>query len=365
MEGSVSLLGIELANKPKWAQLTICGGGFFVGYLVNGLVEEYVYNEIKFAYGWYFSMVHSCYYILFLFLSGFRWKHIQNPWNVYWQMSVVLAGSHGLTKGSLAYLNYPAQLMFKSTKVLPVMMLGAFIPGMKRSYTVQDYVSATLLVVGLILFTLADASSSPIFSVLGVVMVCGALFLDALLGNFQEVIFTINPGTTQTEMLFCSSVLGVFFLAVPCVLIGEFTVAFQRCAENPYVYLVLFGEACATFIGQMSVLTLVILFGAATTALVTTARKAVTLFLSYLVFSKPFTLQHLFGMMLIFIGVGMKMVPSSTASAASGSAPQLLSPKRPQMLPPKRSVEEGTPLLDVQSNESPGKEALNQVEKVM
>ncbi len=33
------------------------------------------------------------------------------------KLSAVLMGSHGLTKGSLAFLNYPAQIMFKSTKV--------------------------------------------------------------------------------------------------------------------------------------------------------------------------------------------------------------------------------------------------------
>jgi len=36
----------------------------------------------------------------------------------YVKLSAVLMGSHGLTKGSLAYLNYPAQIMFKSTKVI-------------------------------------------------------------------------------------------------------------------------------------------------------------------------------------------------------------------------------------------------------
>lgn len=35
----VKLLGINLSTKSRWAQLLICGGGFFFGYLVNGLVE--------------------------------------------------------------------------------------------------------------------------------------------------------------------------------------------------------------------------------------------------------------------------------------------------------------------------------------
>lgn len=35
----VYLLGISLHDKAKWIQLLICGGGFFLGYLINGIVE--------------------------------------------------------------------------------------------------------------------------------------------------------------------------------------------------------------------------------------------------------------------------------------------------------------------------------------
>ncbi|ONK69287.1 uncharacterized protein A4U43_C05F21270 [Asparagus officinalis] len=45
-------------------------------------------------------------------------KQMVNPWKTYVNLSAVLMGSHGLTKGSLAFLNYPAQLMFKSTKMI-------------------------------------------------------------------------------------------------------------------------------------------------------------------------------------------------------------------------------------------------------
>ncbi|PPD68182.1 hypothetical protein GOBAR_DD34942 [Gossypium barbadense] len=63
-----------------------------------------------------------------------------NPWKTYTKLSAVLIviGSHGLTKGSLAFLNYPTQLMFKSTKVLPVMVMGAFIPGLRRKYPAHE-----------------------------------------------------------------------------------------------------------------------------------------------------------------------------------------------------------------------------------
>ncbi|KAL0542223.1 hypothetical protein IC582_022319 [Cucumis melo] len=306
-----SLFGILLTDRPKWQQFLICTSGFFFGYLVNGVCEEYVYNRLKFSYGWYFTFVQGFVYLALIYLQGFTTKQMVNPWKTYVKLSAVLMGSHGLTKGSLAFLNYPAQIMFKSTKVLPVMIMGAFIPGLRRKYPIHEYISALLLVIGLILFTLADAQTSPNFSILGVVMICGALVMDAFLGNLQEAIFTMNPDTTQTEMLFCSTVVGLPFLVVPMVLTGELFRAWTSCAEHPYVYGVLVFEAMATFVGQVSVLSLIAIFGAATTAMITTARKAVTLLLSYLIFTKPMTEQHGSGLLLITMGIVLKMLPEN------------------------------------------------------
>ncbi|KAL9260660.1 UDP-galactose/UDP-glucose transporter 4-like protein [Drosera capensis] len=305
------LFGVALTVRPKWQQFLICSSGFFFGYLINGICEEYVYNRLQFSYGWYFTFIQGFVYLALIRLNGFDTKQMVNPWNTYVKLSAVLMGSHGLTKGSLAFLNYPAQIMFKSTKVLPVMIMGAFIPGLRRKYPPHEYVSATLLVVGLIIFTLADAQTSPNFSIIGVVMITGALIMDSFLGNLQEAIFTMSPETTQMEMLFCSTVVGLPVLIPPMVLTGELFRAWKSCYQHPYVYGVLVFEAMATFVGQVSVLSLIALFGAATTAMVTTARKVVTLLLSYLLFTKPLTEQHASGLLLISMGIALKLLPDS------------------------------------------------------
>ncbi|XP_031738120.1 LOW QUALITY PROTEIN: UDP-galactose/UDP-glucose transporter 2 [Cucumis sativus] len=346
-----TLFGISLTDRPKWHQFLICSSGFFFGYLVNGICEEYVYNKLQFSYGWYFTFIQGFVYLFLIYLQGFTAKQMVNPWKTYVKLSAVLMGSHGLTKGSLAFLNYPAQLMFKSTKVLPVMIMGAFIPGLRRKYPPHEYISAVLLVVGLIIFTLADAQTSPNFSILGVVMISGALIMDSFLGNLQEAIFTMNPETTQMEMLFCSTVVGLPFLIPPMLLTGELFKAWTSCSQvrvislslhlikknlsplfpsfhslicwvkytflanttccmqHKYVYGVLVFEAMATYIGQVSVLSLIALFGAATTAMITTARKAVTLLLSYLIFTKPLSEQHATGLLLIGMGITLKLLP--------------------------------------------------------
>ncbi|KAJ7951060.1 UDP-galactose/UDP-glucose transporter like [Quillaja saponaria] len=345
-EQARTLFGISLSDRPRWQQFLICSSGFFFGYLVNGICEEYVYNRLKFSYGWYFTFVQGFVYLFLIYLQGFTTKQMVNPWKTYVKLSAVLMGSHGLTKGSLAFLNYPAQLMFKSTKVLPVMIMGAFIPGLRRKYPLHEYVSALLLVVGLILFTLADAHTSPNFSVIGVVMVCGALVMDSFLGNLQEAIFTMNAETTQMEMLFCSTVVGLPFLIPPMLLTGELFKAWKSCSQHPYVYGVLVFEAMATFIGQISVLSLIAVFGAATTAMITTARKAVTLLLSYMIFTKPLTEQHGTGLLLIAMGITLKLLPDNKPKNRASSSSAI-----PKNATPSYSEEERIQLETVGENE--------------
>lgn len=85
------------------------------------------------------------------------------------------------------------------------MIMGAFIPGLRRKYPPREYFASVLLVIGLILFTLADANTSPNFNIIGVVMVTGALIMDSFLGNLQEAIFTVNRDTTQVTNIFGAS----------------------------------------------------------------------------------------------------------------------------------------------------------------
>ncbi|KAK7834761.1 udp-galactose/udp-glucose transporter 4 [Quercus suber] len=191
------------------------------------------------SYGWYFSFVQGFVYLILIYLQDFTPKQMVNPWKTYVKLSAILVGSHGLTKGSLAILNYPAQIMFKSTKVLLVMIIGAFIPGLRSKYPIHEYISALLLIIGLILFTLADAYTSPNFSIFGVVMILVALIMDAFLGNFKEI---------------------------------------------------------------------------------PTTRKVVTLFLSFLIFTKPLTEQHGTGLLLIAMGIILKMLLENKLPGSSAAA---------------------------------------------
>ncbi|KAJ9555252.1 hypothetical protein OSB04_009866 [Centaurea solstitialis] len=150
-----TLFGISLTDKPIWQQFSFALQDFSLGILLMAFVRNMYITGFNSATDVYFNIHYKALLLLDALYAyqGFTPKQMVNPWNMYVKLSAVLMGSHGLTKGSLAYLNYPAQLMFKSTKVLPVMIMGAFIPGLRRKYPPREYLSAILLVVGLILFT--------------------------------------------------------------------------------------------------------------------------------------------------------------------------------------------------------------------
>ena len=61
----------------------------------------------------------------------------------------------GFTNASLGYLNFPTQVIFKSCKLIPVLLGGIVIQGKK--YGILDFAAALLMCVGLAVFTLADS----------------------------------------------------------------------------------------------------------------------------------------------------------------------------------------------------------------
>ena len=79
------------------------------------------------------------------------------------------------------------------------MLMGAFIPGLRRTYSVYEYLAAIILVAGLIIFTLADVSVTPTFDTTGLIMIIGSLVFDAFLGNIQEALFVTFPNISQVE----------------------------------------------------------------------------------------------------------------------------------------------------------------------
>ncbi|MBN3321006.1 S35B3 protein, partial [Atractosteus spatula] len=300
------VLGINLTSFSQPAQFFICVAGVFVFYLVYGYLQELIFSVEGFKpFGWYLTLVQFGFYSMFglVELQLTQDKRRRIPGKTYMMIAFLTVGTMGLSNTSLGYLNYPTQVIFKCCKLIPVMIGGVFIQG--KRYNVMDVSAAVCMSLGLIWFTLADSKIAPNFNVTGVLLISLALCADAAIGNVQEKAMKLHNGSNSEMVLYSYSIgfvyilIGLFFMGglSPAVCIFH---SFQHPVKT-YGYAFFF--SLTGYFGISFVLALIKLFGALVAVTVTTGRKAMTIVLSFLFFSKPFTFQYVWGGLLVVLGI--------------------------------------------------------------
>lgn len=225
------------------------------------------------------------------------------PMRLHAAVGILSMTTIGLSNLSLLYLNYPTQLLFKSSKVLPV-MLGSVLVN-RAKFWASEYAAALSLAVGLVVFTLADARSSPQFDAMGVVIIFGALCADAFVSNTQERVLVRHNCSTLEALSLANGIATLVWLALIAVR-GDTADVLATFGMGPRVLGALLMYGLSNYVGFWFILYSVGSFSASTTATITSLRKAFTMVLSYLLFPSPnksFTVQHGFGLALIVCAV--------------------------------------------------------------
>lgn len=301
---SIKIMCFDITNFSQTTQFVICCCVVFIFFLLYGYMQELIFTLKGFQpYGWYLTLVQFGYYTIFGLVEKYATKISARkvPLRTYCLLALLTLGTMGLSNASLGYLNYPTQVIFKCCKLLPVLLGSILIQG--KRYGPLDFGAAICMCIGLTLFTLADSSISPNFNLTGVVMISLALLCDAAIGNVQEKSMK-QYNASNAEIVLYSYSIGFFYIFVTMFLTGDFYRGVKFCAEHPkqtYGYALLF--SLSGYLGIQVVLTLVNTCGALAAATVTTCRKAVTIIISFLFFSKPFTAQYLWSGLLVVLGI--------------------------------------------------------------
>lgn len=208
-----------------------------------------------------------------------------------------MTASRGLTNVSLEYLNYPTQVVFKSLKLLTVMIGSVCFVG--RRYALLEYVAAILTVASATLFGLGDMDADPQFSWIGIVVVLFSLVADSMHSNSQETLLQDHRATLRETMVFTNMFSGLGALTVS-IITGEFPGAMAFCARHPTVFLIMAAHAIVNYLGVLCFVTSIKKFGVVLATTVTTIRKIVTVLLSFFIFPKPLTDRYVAGLLLFF-----------------------------------------------------------------
>ena len=220
----------------------------------------------------------------------------------------MLALSQGSGTASLEYVRMPVKVGFKCAKLIPTMLFGACLTG--RRYNLAEYAAAVVLCSGLALMSLADYfdNSSDLASrakmVTGVQLLLVAIVCDALVPNLQERLLT-QLRITRDAMVFYSNLSALCILGATIAFSGELVLAIAFCAANPIVWTILASQAIFGFCGLCCYLAVVRSAGGVMGVVTTSARKGLTLLLSYITFAKPFGAPHAAGLVLLVLGLAL------------------------------------------------------------
>ena len=155
--------------------------------------------------------------------------------SLFW-LCVAYAESNSVSKLALDYVSIPTQIVFKSCKLVAVMIGSTFI--LKRTYSLFEYAIACGLVIGMACFAAADlkgeaaaAEASHARMLFGLVLLVGSLFCDSVLGNLQELVQKGNV-CHETELMYVQSLFSGLVLFVWTALSGELSASVALCVTS-------------------------------------------------------------------------------------------------------------------------------------
>jgi len=311
---SVPCLFYNLKDCSKFSQFAILSLCVFFFYLLYGVVMEQIFRipGLK-KEGLYLTLVQFIFYTIFAKADLYRQGHSRQ---ISFKTYLILAGATmttmGLSNASLGYLNYPTQVVFKCCKLIPVLIGSILIQ--RKMFRMLDFYAAILMCIGLTMFTLADSKVSPNFDSTGVAMISLALVADAVLSNVQEMAMK-SCAATNSEVILYSYGIGMIYLVTFLTLSGNLQSGFVAFAADPVEnYGLAFIFSLTGYCGANVVLTLVRTFGAFVAVTVTSFRKVLSIVISFLLFSKPFSAQYLFGGLVVLLGIYLNLMAKTNTN---------------------------------------------------
>ncbi|BDA40637.1 Solute carrier family 35 member B1 [Coccomyxa sp. Obi] len=308
-----------MANLKSVGLLLLCAGGIYASYLTQGVVQEVLatkkfgpenrrFTHLKTLNG--VQSVACFVWAAALLLMPFAKRPkgaIHAPWTAYWKPGITNSIGPALGSEALKNISYPAQVLAKSCKMIPVMLMGTLIGG--KFYSTLEYGCAVMIAAGISLF--ARQSSSKVTSKLvapnaplGYGLCALNLLFDGYTNATQDVIHKEHKDTSalwsMCWMNFWCSLYNCVYLFV---VTGAGWDLLRFCMEYPEAgwHVALFCLCGA--IGQLFIFGTIKRFGSLVNTLICTTRKFFNILLSVLWNGNPLLPQQWLAVFLVFAGL--------------------------------------------------------------
>ncbi|KAJ6508963.1 UAA transporter [Mycena sanguinolenta] len=243
----------------------------------------------------------------------------------YVQCAVFITFAAPFGFAALSYISYPAMVLGKSCKLVPVMLMNVLL--YRRRFAPHKYLVVLMVTVGITIFMgLGDSKHGgkaktalpPNANLIGIAYLLINLVLDGAVNSTQDEIFARHRVTGQQMMLwlnvFCT-VLTTVLSALPLPYIpvihptehgSELAAALEFVYTHPSIKVPLLQFAITGAMGQLFIFETLQHFGSLTLVTVTLTRKMFTMLLSVVLYNHKLNAGQWLGAGVVFAGISVE-----------------------------------------------------------
>jgi len=298
----------------KRAKFTACAAGIFVCYFFYGILQEkitrgtYGTQGEKFTYT--LSLVFVQCVVNYAFaravLKAFPEESPDTTRPMYYAVSsITYLLAMVFSNMALQWVNYPTQVVAKSGKPIPVMILGVLLG--RKSYPLKKYLFVLLVVIGVALFMFKDGKSKSSQSDasmmgLGEILLLLSLTMDGVTGAVQERMRSESK-TKSGHMMVNMNLWSMLFLGVALITTSQIFDFISFIQRHPQIILQLLLFSAFSALGQFFIFWTVSDFGPLPCSIVTTTRKFFTVLASVIFFGNPMLTRQWIATFIVFVGL--------------------------------------------------------------
>lgn len=244
----------------------------------------------------------------------------------YLQCAVFITAAAPFGFAALSYITYPAMVLGKSCKLVPVMLMNVLL--YRRKFAPHKYLVVAMVTLGITMFmgfgqekpskAKAGADLSAYTQLIGITYLLINLAIDGATNSTQDEIFARYRVSGQQMMfwinLFCTlltsfiSVLPLPYIPVlhPSNSGTELQGALEFIRTHPSVVMPLAQFALTGALGQLFIFETLQHFGSLTLVTITLTRKLFTMLLSVVVYNHKLTKGQWLGTAVVFAGISVE-----------------------------------------------------------
>uniref|UniRef100_A0A182NRK4 Adenosine 3'-phospho 5'-phosphosulfate transporter 1 n=1 Tax=Anopheles dirus TaxID=7168 RepID=A0A182NRK4_9DIPT len=235
---------------------------------------------------------------------------------------------------ALKFVNFPTQVLAKSCKIIPVMIMGKIIS--RNKYEFYEYLTAVMISVGMIFFLTGstdESKATAMTTLTGVLLLTFYMIFDSFTSNWQGELFK-SYSMSSIQMMCGVNLFSTLFTGASLSMQGGFYSSLVFAVDHPKFVVDCVILSISSAIGQLFIFYTIATFGAVVFTIIMTLRQAIAILLSCLIYQHRISFLGVIGVLIVFLAIflrvycnqrlkAIKQRHQSAQGTGSGSKPRI------------------------------------------